>query len=175
MRAWPTQLALVASLATCPLVAAASNGGSEVAAGASASASTSAGEPPLDVQSDKLDLDMKAMRAVLEGHVRLIRGGMTLRCDRLELTYVGKVDAARIAHARGSGHLGLDVDGAHVEAPSIDYDVEGARVNVAGPVKVLRDGAIVLADRAEVDTKRERLALFGVKASVPIPSASTRP
>src|SRR5262249_55297893 len=41
----------------------------------------------LEMSADKLELDVEARTAVLTGHVKLVKGGMTVSCPRVDVKY----------------------------------------------------------------------------------------
>jgi lipopolysaccharide transport protein LptA len=172
---------LALTLAMAPLLAVLQSRASDesirnaVAAGVSASASTGESSQSLDVESDRLDLDLKAKRALLEGHVRLSRGELRLTCEKLVIDYAGKEGALRVARAKGTGSVEIELRGAKALTPEADYDVDAQHIALKGPVRLLRDGGWVAAGGADVDVQQGRVTLTSVKASLPIGSSSAKP
>lgn len=60
------------------------------------------GKPPLEIQALRSTWDLKARVARFEGGVKVVRGGVELRCDTLEVRYA---DADRIDRVVATGNV----------------------------------------------------------------------
>jgi len=164
-------VAIAASLAGASVAAAAGpddNRGpapSPAAADAGAAHGPEKPLPPLRMSADRLDLDVEAGTAVLDGHVELAGGAMVLRCPRVDVRY------DRVPHvvwARGTGGVVAEVSGVRAEAPEVEVDVAARALELRGGVRLTRGEGWLTADRARIDLATAKVSMSDVKGSIPI-------
>lgn len=116
--------------------------------------------------ADKLDLDVEARSALLTGHVKLTRGAMTVRCDRVEVRYD---DGPQVKWAKGTGNVVAEVKGVKAEAPEVEIDLKARAMELRGKVKITRGDGWITAEQASINIATARVSMSDVKGSIPIP------
>ncbi|WP_146653486.1 LptA/OstA family protein [Labilithrix luteola] len=132
-----------------------------------------AAEPLLDVakgdvnvQADKLEVDVATGIAVLTGQVLLQKGDMSVKCPKVEL----KFDTSpHLNWAKGSGGVVADVRGVHGEAPEVELDLKKQVLELRGGVKLSRGQGWIQADKATIELATARVTATQVKGSIPVP------
>ena len=125
---------------------------------------------PVDVQADRLDVDLAKKSAALSGHVVLKRGDLVLRCARLDARFD---DAPKVVWARGQGGVAVDLKGTHAEADEAEVDLAGKTLELRGKVSVARAGSRLSAERATVDLGEGRFSLYAAHGTLAAPSSSS--
>jgi lipopolysaccharide transport protein LptA len=123
-------------------------------------------EEPLSMSADRLDLDVEAKTAVLQGHVTLARGAMTLSCPRVDVRYD---QVPHVTWARGSGGVVAEVKGVRAEAPEVELDLGARTMELRGGVRLTRGEGWITADRASINIATAKVTMTDVKGSIPIP------
>jgi lipopolysaccharide export system protein LptA len=121
----------------------------------------------LAMAADHLDLDVEAGTALLTGHVKLTGGAMTLSCPRVEVRYD---HVPHVTWARGTGGVVAEVQGVRAEAPEVELDLGARALDLRGGVRLTRGEGWITADRARIDLATSRVAMSGVKGSIPLGS-----
>ncbi len=124
-------------------------------------------DEPLKLSADKLEIDIEAKTAHLEGHVALEKGAVTLRCPRVDVRY-DKVP--NVTWARGSGGVVAEVKGTHAEAPEVEIDLTTHQLELRGGVRITRGEGWITAERASVDLQTYKVSMTLVKGAVPSPN-----
>src|SRR5690242_18385531 len=75
------------------------------------------GDGALQVQADKLEVDVTAGEAILTGNVTLTKGELKVSCPRIELRFD---TTPHVVWARGSGGVSADLRGVHAEGPEAE-------------------------------------------------------
>src|SRR5690349_14285994 len=84
---------------------------------------------PMNLQADKVEIEINAGNAVLSGNVLLSKGDLSVRCARVDV----KFDTTpHIRWAKGSGGVTADVRGVHAEAPDVEFDVVRQTLELRG-------------------------------------------
>lgn len=126
------------------------------------------GQGDVTVQAEKLEVDVGAGTAVLEGKVVLTKGDLAVRCPRVEL----KFDSApHLVWAKGSGGVSADVRGVHGEAPEVELDLVKHAAELRGGVRLSRGQGWIQAERATIDLRTAKVTATQVKGSIPVPKA----
>ena len=121
----------------------------------------------LEVQAEKLEVDVTAGEAVLTGNVSLAKGGLKVSCPRIDL----KFDTTpHVTWARGSGGVVADVKGVHAESPDVELDLTKQILDLKGGVRLTRGQGWLQADRATIDIGTAKVTMTQVKGSIPVPS-----
>jgi lipopolysaccharide export system protein LptA len=126
-------------------------------------------DDPLTMSADKLDLDVEARTAKLTGHVKLARGAMTLRCERVDARYDEKHDKPRVSWVKGTGGVVAEIKGVKAEAPEVEIDLVARSMALRGGVKITHGEGFLQAERASIDIATGRVSMTDVKGSIPIP------
>ena len=124
------------------------------------------GGESVNVQAEKLDLDIMAGEAVLTGKVVLQKGDLTVLCPRVELRFD---HSPHVTWVRGSGGVSADVRGVHAEAPTVELDMSKQILDLRGGVKLTRGQGWLTADTARIDVGTGKVSLSQVKGSIPVP------
>ena len=126
------------------------------------------GEGDVTVQAEKLEVDVGAGNAILEGKVVLTKGDIAVRCPRVEL----KFDSApHLVWAKGSGGVSADVRGVHGEAPAVELDLVKHTAELRGGVRLSRGQGWIKAEKATIDLRTAKVTATQVKGSIPVPKA----
>jgi lipopolysaccharide export system protein LptA len=123
---------------------------------------------PVNVSADKLVVDLNNGTAVMTGHVRVQRGDLVLRCNRVDARYDG---APNVTWAKATGDVVADWKGIHAKASEAELLLSRKALELRGGVKLARAGAWIEASEARVDFATGRLTLEKVSGSIPVPSA----
>jgi len=124
------------------------------------------GGEAVNVQAEKLDLDIMAGEAVLTGKVVLSKGDLTVSCPRVELRFD---HSPHVTWVRGSGGVSADVRGVHAEAPTVELDMSKQVLDLRGGVKLTRGQGWLTADTARIEVNTGKVQLTQVKGSIPVP------
>jgi lipopolysaccharide export system protein LptA len=125
------------------------------------------GGDAMQVQADRLEVDVTAGEAVLTGNVSLAKGGLKVSCPRIDL----KFDTTpHVSWARGSGGVVADVKGVHAEAPDVELDLTKQVLELRGGVRLTRGQGWLQADKATIDIATAKVVLTQVKGSIPVPA-----
>ncbi len=124
------------------------------------------GKGDVELQADKLEVDVGAGTALLTGQVVLQKGDLSVRCPRVEL----KFDTTpHLDWAKGSGGVVADVRGVHGEAPEVELDLKKQVLELRGGVKLSRGQGWIQADKATIELATARVTATQVKGSIPVP------
>lgn len=124
------------------------------------------GGESMNVQADRLEVDVAAGEALLTGNVSLAKGDLKVSCPRIDLRFDS---APHVTWARGSGGVAADVRGVHAEAPEVELDLQKQILDLRGGVRLTRGQGWLQADRATIDIASAKVTLTQVKGSVPVP------
>src|SRR5271165_3868500 len=78
------------------------------------------GGDAVQLQADRLDIDILAGEATLTGKVTLTKGDLVVSCPKIDLRFD---QTPHLTWAKGSGGVTADVRGVHAEAPSAEVDL----------------------------------------------------
>jgi len=124
------------------------------------------GKGDVNVQAEKLEVDVATGNAILTGQVLLQKGELVVHCPRIEL----KFDTSPHLHwAKGSGGVVADVRGVHGEAPEVELDLKSQILELRGGVKLSRGQAWIQADKATIELATARVTATQVKGAIPVP------
>lgn len=123
----------------------------------------------MNVQADRLEIDISAGEALLTGNVSLSKGEFRVSCPRIDLRFD---QTPHVKWARGSGGVLADVRGVHAEAPEAELDLLKSVLDLRGGVRLARGHGWLQADRATIDIASAKVSLTQVKGSIPVPSAA---
>jgi len=120
----------------------------------------------MNVQADRLEVDVGAGEAVLTGNVTLAKGDLKVSCPRIDLRFD---TSPHLTWARGSGGVSADVRGVHAEGPEAELDLQKQILDLRGGVRLSRGQGWLQADRATIDIATAKVTLTQVKGSIPVP------
>ncbi len=119
----------------------------------------------LDVAADRVDVDVARGVAKLDGAVTVHLGDLEMHCPTAEIRYD---KSPRVSFARGSGGVTARFQGIDATASSVEFDASARTVALQGAVRLTRGRGWITADRATVDLSSSKVALEGVKGSIPV-------
>jgi lipopolysaccharide export system protein LptA len=125
-------------------------------------------QAPLEIHAEHLDLDLEAKSATMTGHVKITKGGLELRCPRVDVRYD---QVPHVTWVRGTGGVVAEVKGVRAEAPEVELDVAAQALTLKGGVKVTRGEGWLTAERATVQIATGKVSMTDVKGSLPVGSA----
>jgi|HubBroStandDraft_2_1064218.scaffolds.fasta_scaffold50302_2 lipopolysaccharide export system protein LptA len=123
------------------------------------------GGDSVNVQADRLEIDILAGEATLTGNVSLTKGDLVVTCPRIDLRFE---HAPHVTWARGSGGVTADVRGVHAEAPSVEVDLAKQVLDLRGGVKLTRGQGWLTADSARIEMATAKVSLTQVKGAIPV-------
>src|SRR5262249_51721330 len=110
------------------------------------------------MSADKVELDLEAKTALLTGHVKLEKGTMTVRCPRVDVRYD---QVPHVTWAKGTGGVSAEVKGVKAEAPEVELDLAGQRLELRGGVKLRRGEGWLAAEQATIHLATAKVSLTG--------------
>jgi lipopolysaccharide export system protein LptA len=119
----------------------------------------------VQLQADRLDIDILAGEATLTGKVTLTKGDLVVSCPKIDLRFD---QTPHLTWAKGSGGVTADVRGVHAEAPSAEVDLTKQVLDLRGGVKLTRGGGWLTADSARIEIATAKVTLTQVKGSIPV-------
>ena len=124
------------------------------------------GGDAMNVQADRLEVDVSAGEAILTGNVTLSKGDLKVSCPRIDLKFD---NSPHLTWARGSGGVSADVRGVHAEGPEAELDLAKQVLDLRGGVRLSRGQGWLQAERATIDIASAKVTLTQVKGSIPVP------
>lgn len=162
------RLRAVALVSLAPLLAVAVAGTLRARSVEAAPLAVVAGEV-LDIKAAKLDVDIGAGHAVLEGSVQATLGELVVTSPKVEIRYD---TAPRVRWARGSGGVTATLRGIQAHADAVVLDVGRRSVELEGGVRLSRGKGWVHAERAKIDLSTRKVTLHEVEGSIPVEPAA---
>jgi lipopolysaccharide export system protein LptA len=135
---------------------------------------------PIDVASDRIEVQDRADRAIFSGNVHVRQGDMTLDSARLTVAYAndggGGMDAAgvQIKRLEASGGVTITQPGTRATGQFAIYDVDRKIVTMIGNVSLTRNDSRVNGGRLVIDLDSGRAVMNGGTAGAPGASESGR-
>ena len=123
------------------------------------------GDTNVSVQADRLDIDILAGEATLNGKVTLSKGDLVVSCPRIDLRFD---QTPHLTSAKATGGVTADVRGVHAEAPSAELDLTRQVLELHGGVRLSRGQGWLTADTARIEILTARVSLTQVKGSIPV-------
>ena len=141
-------------------LAALSFGSIAMAQGATSALKGHNADAPIDVASDRIEVQDRADRAIFSGNVRVKQAALTLDTQRLTLSYSGG-DGVKINRLDASG-------GVVVRSPSETargnfgiYDLDRKLITLIGAVQLNRGGSQINGQRLTIDLNSGRAVVDG--------------
>lgn len=123
----------------------------------------------LDVRADRLDADLAAGTATLEGHVDLRGQTLHLTAPRLDLRLDGD---SRPTWIKAHGPVVADLRGTHAEADEVEVDLERRTVELRRGVRLIKGSATIAADHASLSLVTQKVTLEGMHGVLGAPASS---
>ena len=146
-------------------LAALSFGSIAMAQGATSALKGHNADAPIDVASDRIEVQDRADRAIFSGNVRVKQAALTLDTQRLTLSYSGG-DGVKINRLDASG-------GVVVRSPSETargnfgvYDLDRKLITLIGAVQLNRGGSQINGQRLTIDLSSGRAVVDGGQAGI---------
>jgi lipopolysaccharide export system protein LptA len=108
---------------------------------------------PVEITSDRLDLDQAAGTAIFTGTVKVGQGELRLAADRVQVFYVeGAGEAAgQVQRMVANGNVTLSNGTEAAEADEAVYEVVGGTVDMAGDVLLTQGRNALSSQRLHID------------------------
>ena len=119
------------------------------------------GGETIGLETDRLEVDVAAGTALLEGHVNLTKGDLKVSCPKVDLAFD---TSPKVKWVKASGGVAADVRGVHAYV-----DLEKKHLELKGGVKLQRGGGLLEAEKATIDLTSGKVTLTKVKGSIPVP------
>lgn len=124
------------------------------------------GKGDVQVQAEKLEVDVATGSAILTGQVVLQKGDLEVKCPKFEL----KFDSSpHLTWAKGSGGVVAVVRGTKGVAPEVELDLRKQILELRGGVKLERGSGWIQADKATIELATAKVTATQVKGSIPVP------
>lgn len=117
----------------------------------------------LELSADRVDIDVEAKSAVLEGHVKLARAGISMGCARAEARFG---DGFSLVWAKGTGGVSAEVKGVNVQAPQVEVDFAKQTMSFSGGVKLTKGEGWLSAQRATVRLDTGKVSMSEVEGAL---------
>ena len=107
---------------------------------------------PVEITSDRLDLDQAAGTAVFTGGVKVGQGALRLAADRVEVFYdEGGSAAGTVQRMQATGNVTLSNGAEAAEAERATYDVATGLVEMEGDVLLTQGANALSSQRLRID------------------------
>lgn len=126
------------------------------------------GGDALELQADRVEVDVTAGEAVMTGKVQITKGDLKVACPRIDVRFD---TSPHVKWVKGSGGVVADVRGVHAEAPEVELDLGKQVLELRGGVRLTRGQGWLQADKATIDITTAKVSLSQVKGSIPVPPA----
>ncbi len=126
----------------------------------------------VDVESDQMEVLDKENKAIFTGHVVAKRGGTTLQCDRLEVSYHETAQAngekkTEVTFLDATGNTVIITGRQRITGEKTHMDVKANTVTVEGNVKVVQGKTVITGQKlfSNLDTNKSQMTGGRVKGS----------
>jgi lipopolysaccharide export system protein LptA len=108
---------------------------------------------PVEITSDRLDLDQAAGTAVFTGTVRVGQGALRLAADRVEVFYVEGAgeEAGQVQRMVATGNVTLSNGTEAAEGEEAVYEVVAGTVDMSGDVLLTQGRNALSSERLHID------------------------
>ena len=129
---------------------------------------------PVEITSDRLDLDQATGTAVFSGGVRVGQGALRLAADRVEVFYdEGGSASGTVRSMKATGNVTLSNGTEAAEAERATYDVAAGKVEMEGDVLLTQGKNALSSQRLNIDLNAGTGQLEGRVQTIFVPG--TRP
>ena len=129
---------------------------------------------PVEITSDRLDLDQAAGTAVFIGNVKVGQGALRLAADRVQVFYVeGAGDAAgQVQRMVANGNVTLSNGTEAAEADEAVYEVVAGTVDMAGDVLLTQGRNALSSQKLRIDLNAGTARVEGRVQTIFTPGAA---
>ena len=106
---------------------------------------------PVEVASDRLEVDQADGTAIFSGNVLVTQGALRLAANRIRVVYAGEANEGRIQELRAEGNVTLANDAEAAEADAAVYDIDAGSVVMTGDVILTQGQTALSSDRLVID------------------------
>lgn len=106
---------------------------------------------PVEVASDRLEVDQADGSATFTGNVLVTQGALRLAADRIRVIYAGEGNESRIRELRADGNVTLANGAEAAEADAAVYDIEAGSVVMTGDVILAQGQTALSSERLVID------------------------
>ena len=118
-------------------------------------------DAPVDVTSERLEVQDRADRAVFSGSVRATQGELTLETPRLTVAYAGGSDNLQIKRLDASGGIVVRSPSETARGDFGVYDLDRKLITLIGNVRLVRQNNQVSGARLVIDLNSGRAVIDG--------------
>ncbi|MFT3974819.1 MAG: lipopolysaccharide transport periplasmic protein LptA [Amaricoccus sp.] len=129
---------------------------------------------PVEVTSDRLDLDQGSGTAVFSGTVRVGQGELRLAADRVQVFYDQKAQGGAngpIQRLIASGNVTLANGTEAAEASTATYEVASGRVDMQGNVLLTQGSSALSGDKLAIDLNANTARMDGRVRTLFVPQS----
>ena len=130
---------------------------------------------PVEVTSDRLDLDQGTGTAVFSGTVRVGQGELRLAADRVQVFYDPKAqgNTGPIQRLIATGNVTLANGSEAAEASQATYEVASGRVDMQGAVLLTQGSNALSGDRLAIDLSANTARMEGRVRTLFVPRSGS--
>jgi len=130
---------------------------------------------PVEVTSDRLDLDQGTGTAVFSGTVRVGQGELRLAADRVQVFYDPKAqgNTGPIQRLIATGNVTLANGSEAAEASQATYEVASGRVDMQGDVLLTQGSNALSGDRLAIDLNANTARMEGRVRTLFVPRSGS--
>ncbi len=120
-------------------------------------------DAPIDFAADHIELQDKANRAVLSGHVDVKQAEMTLMADRMTVAYTGQVvnGSPQVSRLDASGNVVVDRPDQRGRSSYAIYDLNRRVITMLGAVVLTQGSNTVNGSRLTINLDTGRAVIDG--------------
>lgn len=127
---------------------------------------------PVEITSDRLDLDQSSGTAVFSGNVRVGQGALRLAADRVEVFYdEGGSASGTVRSMKATGNVTLSNGTEAAEAETATYDVASGKVAMAGDVLLTQGRNALSSQKLDIDLNAGTGQLEGRVQTIFVPGS----
>ena len=118
---------------------------------------------PVNVAADHIELQDRANRAVFAGNVQVQKAEMTLRAQRIVLTYTGQIEGGnpQISRMDASGGVTVIRPDQTARSQFAVYDLNRRIITMLGAVRLTQGGSTVNGGRLTINLDSGRAVIDG--------------
>ncbi|MDT8760344.1 LptA/OstA family protein [Sphingomonas psychrotolerans] len=120
-------------------------------------------DAPIDVASDRIELQDKANRAILSGNVRIKQAEMTLTAARVTVSYTGQVTdgSPQVSRLDAAGGVTVNRPDQSARSQYAVYDLNRRVITMVGGVTLNQGANTVSGGRLSIDLDSGRATIDG--------------
>ena len=126
---------------------------------------------PVEITSDRLDLDQAAGSAVFSGTVKVGQGDLRLAADRVEVFYADNQGSGQINRLVATGNVTLANGSEAAESDTATYEVAQGTIVMAGSVLLTQGQNALSSEKLNIDLNAGTGQLEGRVQTIFVPAA----